>query len=468
MRNNKILIFFLFISTLSFSQTNPNPSPIIYICDASGSMWGQMQGKTKMGIATDVLSNSVSKLPDNQKVGLVAYGHRKKGDCQDVEFLIDVESGSKSQIEQSLKGIKPLGMTPLAYSASQVIDKLRQTKMKATIILVTDGIESCKGNICDVVTAAKKEGIDFRMHIIGFGLKESETEQLKCAAKAADGKYFDAADAEGLSEVLNEATAATVDDPKGNFSVYAIKNGKPIDAYVEAFQYGTKKSMSIGRTYKDTALLYLPSGKYELLVKPLEDSDVSPISIPVIQNTDGNAGHQTVSFDSGKMDVTTTNNGEGWDVLVKILENGSGKVAASGRTYGKTKSFDLNPGTYDISFQAMRVDCLSDVVTQEDIVVDGGKTAKVEYDFRTGEAMIGVKSSKGLVDASVKVMDAVSKKTVANNRTYTSSTSNPKKFILCAGEYEVSVTGLGEFKGKSSTFKMTINTGQTFEKMLEF
>ena len=160
------------------AQDTLTPSPIIFIYDASGSMWGQLEGKTKMEIASDVLSGTIDSLPENQQIGLVAYGHRQKGDCKDVEFLVNVGKNNKAKVNQSLKNIKPLGKTPLAYSAMQVFDTLRVTKMKATIILVTDGIESCGGNICEVVKAAREEGIDFKLHIIGFGLKEGETEEL--------------------------------------------------------------------------------------------------------------------------------------------------------------------------------------------------------------------------------------------------------------------------------------------------
>src|SRR5690606_16164514 len=137
-----------------------------------------------------------------------------------------------------LKKIKPLGKTPLAYSATLVIDKLRQSKMKSTIILITDGIESCDGNICDVIKAAKAEGIDFRLHIVGFGLKAGETEQLKCAAEAGDGKYFDAADAGNLTAALSEATNETVDALVDNFSVFVVKSGVPIDAMVQSCKAG--------------------------------------------------------------------------------------------------------------------------------------------------------------------------------------------------------------------------------------
>lgn len=126
-----------------------------------------------------------------------------------------MQNTSKEAISSAVKSIKPLGKTPLAHSAIVVIDQLRKFQEKATVILITDGIESCDGNICEVVSAAKKEGIDFKLHIVGFGLKVGETEQLECAARAGNGQYYDAADASGLGEVLHEATATTVDDPPG-------------------------------------------------------------------------------------------------------------------------------------------------------------------------------------------------------------------------------------------------------------
>ena len=265
----KKLLLLIIISSFSFLLIAQEKSPIIFIYDASGSMWGQLEGKTKKEIATTVLSTSVNNLSEKQQIGLVAYGHRQKGDCQDVEFLIDPNNQDKSKVIQSLKGINPLGKTPLAYAAKQVIGQLRVNQMKATIILITDGIESCNGDICTVVKAAKEEGIDFKLHIVGFGIKDNDTRQLKCAAKAGDGQYYDANNTDGLSEVLNEATKTTVDDPNPNFSIFATKNGQPIDAIAKV-QDTKKKTYNINiRTYADTGFVYLVPGNYTLEVKPV-------------------------------------------------------------------------------------------------------------------------------------------------------------------------------------------------------
>ncbi|MCB9288873.1 MAG: VWA domain-containing protein [Lewinellaceae bacterium] len=467
-KTTMLFLLLLCTSLLISAQSGPAPAPIIFIYDASGSMWGQIDGKTKMEIASEVLSNTVNELPDDKQVGLVAYGHREKGDCQDVEFLVEMENTDKAVVAQSLKGIKPLGKTPLAYSALQVIGKLRTMKRKATIILITDGIESCGGNICQVVAAAKEEGIDFRLHIVGFGLKDEETEQLRCAAKAGDGRYYDAVDAEGLSEVLQEAATTTVDEPAANFSVFAVKNGKPIDAYIKAYKAGTKDFAATARTYADTALLHLPAGAYDLEVQPLENSDVNAITVFNVQSVAEETRHQTVSFDGGKIQVTTLNNGEGWDAVVNIYSNADGKSAAAGRTYGRPKEFELNPGRYDVEVKAMKIEGPEITHRIEKVEVRANETQAVEHNFKSGIARIGAQSAGNLVDAVVKIVDPASKKNVAGGRTYTSESSNPRPFTLNPGTYEVTLTALGEHKGKSESFILEVKEGETVEKVINF
>ncbi len=468
MKSTVLLFLFFICLALYLPAQDRQPSPILFIYDASGSMWGQIEGKTKMEIATGVLSTTVDELPDGQPVGLMAYGHREKGNCEDVEFLAEMDNTDKARLHQALKGIKPLGKTPLAHSTLLAIGKLREASRKATIILITDGIESCDGDICEVATAAKTEGIDFRLHIVGFGLKDEETEQLRCAAKAGEGRYYDAADADGLSAVLREAAATTVDEPAANFSVFAVKNGKAIDAYVKAYKAGTKDFAATARTYADTALLYLPAGSYDLEVQPLENSDVNAITMPIVQSVAEEARHQTVSFDAGSIQVTTLNNGEGWDAVVTIYSKTGGKSAAGGRTYGRPKVFEVNPGRYDVEVKAMKIEGPAITHRIENVEVRANETQELEHNFKSGIARIGAQSAGSLVDAVVKVMDAEGKKNVAGGRTYTSESSNPREFTLTPGTYQINLDALGEHKGKSESFTLEVKEGETVEKVVEF
>ncbi len=468
MKQLALIFCAMFISFQSNSQskeTTASPSPIIFIYDASGSMWGQIQGKTKMEIASDVLATAVNKFPANQKVGLVAYGHRSKGDCKDVETLVPMENSSKSKITTSLNNIKPLGMTPLAYSATQVIDELRKSKEKATIILVTDGIESCNGNICEVVTAAKKNGIDFRLHIIGFGLKEGETDQLKCAAKAGDGQYYDASNASALSEVLNQATAETVDTPTGNVSVYAVKNGKAIDAVVKAYDVVSKRAPISVRTYRDTAYFYLPPSKYNFEVSPLEGSDVKMTTVEGIESYEDKMVYKTISFDGGKIGITTTNNGSNWDCMVKVLD-ANGKTAASVRTYDSPKEVEVNPGIYKVTIQALGdMKGLETYTEIENVTVDASGTKQIAHNFTSGKAFIDAKVDGKSIDSVVTIDEAASKKNVAGGRTY----DRGKEFLLNPDTYTVKVAPLGAYKDrKAQTFNIEVKKGETLNKTLNF
>jgi len=220
-----------FLARLSVQAQEPAvPSPIVFIYDSSGSMWGQIQGKSKVEIAREVMASTVESLPEGQTVGLVAYGHRSEGDCRDVETLLT--HAAPGEVSPALNAIRPLDKTPLAWSATRVNKQLERDQNKATVILLTDGIESCGGHLCDVVQVARESGVEFVMHIVGFGLKAGETGPLEYAAAAGGGSYYDAGNAEELAEGLKEATAKTV-DLEVNISPKAIRNGEPLDAYIE-------------------------------------------------------------------------------------------------------------------------------------------------------------------------------------------------------------------------------------------
>ena len=46
----------------------------IIVLDASGSMWGQINGKPKLEIARETLATVLADTPDDMALGLMAYG----------------------------------------------------------------------------------------------------------------------------------------------------------------------------------------------------------------------------------------------------------------------------------------------------------------------------------------------------------------------------------------------------------
>src|SRR5690606_22900938 len=62
---------------------------VVIVYDASGSMWGQIDGVSKIELAREVMADLVTGWSDGTNLGLVAYGHRSEGDCGDIETLIE-------------------------------------------------------------------------------------------------------------------------------------------------------------------------------------------------------------------------------------------------------------------------------------------------------------------------------------------------------------------------------------------
>lgn len=66
-------------------------SRAILVMDGSGSMWGQIEGQAKITIAQDVVRDLLGTLPGDLDLGLTVYGHRRKGDCSDIETVVAPE-----------------------------------------------------------------------------------------------------------------------------------------------------------------------------------------------------------------------------------------------------------------------------------------------------------------------------------------------------------------------------------------
>ena len=94
------------------------------VLDASGSMWGQIEGEAKVSIARRVLADVLGTMPGEVELGLMAYGHRQKGQCGDIETLVAPAPGSAGAIAQAANGLSPLGKTPLTASVRRAADEL--------------------------------------------------------------------------------------------------------------------------------------------------------------------------------------------------------------------------------------------------------------------------------------------------------------------------------------------------------
>ena len=182
----------------------------VIVLDGSGSMWAQIDGKARITIARETLSSVLADLPDDLELGFMTYGHREKGNCGDIEMLVEPAVGTGAAIAQAAEGINPKGMTPISDAVRLAAESLRFTEEKATVILITDGLETCEVDPCKLATELEGQGIDFTTHVLGFGLSDEEGQQVACLAENTGGQYLSAADGAGLVDALTKTVAQVV------------------------------------------------------------------------------------------------------------------------------------------------------------------------------------------------------------------------------------------------------------------
>ncbi len=198
-RSSLVLIHLLVFASYSHAEEDA-----ILVLDASGSMWGQIEGEAKIVIARRVIDQLLEDLPADRRLGLVAYGHNRKGDCTDIELVAEV-GADRAAISQTVNGLNPKGKTPLSASVKFAAEQLGHTETKATVILISDGEETCNLDPCEVGSALEQTGVDFTAHVIGFDVTvEQHRAQLQCLADNTGGKYLNASNAEELSSALQE------------------------------------------------------------------------------------------------------------------------------------------------------------------------------------------------------------------------------------------------------------------------
>ena len=185
------------------------------ILDASGSMAGRMDGKSKMDAAKEAIKAFAETLPKEANVALRVYGNEGSGkesdkalSCSSSELVYQLQKYDAGKLAASLNQFQPTGWTPIAHSlqeAEKDLSQLAGDKNTNLIFLVSDGIETCGG---DPVAAAKQladSNITPVLNVIGFDVDGEGQKQLKAVAEAARGRYVSIRDKKGLQDEFSKA-----------------------------------------------------------------------------------------------------------------------------------------------------------------------------------------------------------------------------------------------------------------------
>lgn len=192
------------ISVVPVVAETPATGSAMLVLDASGSMWGQIDGRTKIELAREAVDVLLAEWDADTALGLMAYGHRRKGDCADIEVLHEPAGFEVEPLLAQVAALSPKGMTPISASVRQAAEQLRFTEHKATVILVSDGEETCHADPCELGRELEAAGVDFTAHVVGFDVAQGSAaqRQLQCLAESTGGRYVQAGNADELNAAL--------------------------------------------------------------------------------------------------------------------------------------------------------------------------------------------------------------------------------------------------------------------------
>lgn len=194
-------------------QTVQAQQNVILVLDSSGSMAGRVGGVPKIDIARRAVSDILGAMDPKTKLGLYAYGHRRKGDCSDIQMIHGMAAPNRATMMEAVNALRPIGKTPLSDAVRMAAEKLKYTEAKATVILVSDGEETCDADPCALGQHLKARGIDFKVHVVGFSIRRGEEAGLQCLARNTGGIYVAANNASALKKALAETVKKVEAEP---------------------------------------------------------------------------------------------------------------------------------------------------------------------------------------------------------------------------------------------------------------
>ena len=438
-------------------------SKVMLVLDASGSMWGRVDGRPKIEIARDVIGDLVSDWDPAIELGLSAYGHRQKGDCGDIQTLQKAGPVNPVEFMRVVNSISPKGKTPLSEAVSRAAKELRYTEEKATVILISDGIETCNQNACKVGEDLAKAGIDFKTHVIGFDLKLGEEKSLICLAENTGGQFLSAKNATGLQDALQatvtkvkveaakpvvvaQAPAPVKKDPViapgQHFRAFMTAGGEQIngnmrwDVYqAEADQNGKRKN--VGGNYQAAPSFKLAAGNYRAVAK--WGNAVASVEFTVASEKQGvihdvimDAGIIRLSAVLADGQKAVTSNMR-WDVY-QSAQGIDGKRPHVNGNYEAAPRFFLNSGNYFVVAKN------GNATVSGEISITAGKVTEKMFNLNAGLAVFTANFDEAgqAVNSGLRWDVYSVEKNIDGKRKFFNGNYDTKpKFMLPQGKYYV-------------------------------
>lgn len=150
---------------------------VLILMDGSSSMLAQWNNKMPRFKAAaklvEELMDSVYRVNKQVEFGLRLYGHQypaQENNCTDTRREVMFSKDNFTQMGLRMASLKPAGVSPMAYALKEAatVDMIDERNNAYSIILITDGGESCGGNVCEIIKELIYRKIFFKSFLINL------------------------------------------------------------------------------------------------------------------------------------------------------------------------------------------------------------------------------------------------------------------------------------------------------------
>ena len=422
--------FLLLCLALSVAALRPcraeSPGQLLVIFDASGSMQESLGAETKLAAAKRVLNKLLPTLPQDSAVGLMVFGHRSS-ECTDIQLVEPIQPltpATVARMQETVNRLAARGWTPIAGSLRQSLSAFGGKPGR--IVLVTDGEESCQGDVCAAALELKNSGIDLVVDIVGFGLNAAQQASLKCITETTGGRYYDARDGEALGKAMGEAAQSALSRTRLQVTVTEGEQGLARQPLITVRNLDDPAQGPVSQM-ENPSVFALAAGKYGVVAKVGTGAETRPVEVVVEENK---TTELAINTGTGTLEIRLAAGGTPLSgPMIQLMQDGR-LVAAESQSPAR---FQAQAGTY-----AVRVD-FSGIQSYEvtNVLVKAGETVAQAIDVPCARLTVEVSGGERYPYVAV----------LQNGRMLTALSDNPARFRLLAGAYAVGVQVQGEMKG---------------------
>jgi len=175
------------------------------VFDGSSSMSEigfEITGATRIEEARTAMARVMPQVERFRRIGLLTYGPGGDTGCTGLTLNFEPRAMAGGDVFIALDALRPSGLTPLSDAVEAAAEVLDYRSRPATVVLVTDGNETCGGRPCALGQAMEAAGQDLTIHVVGFRIAvdffawnnpeqdpHSASTVARCLADATGGEF---------------------------------------------------------------------------------------------------------------------------------------------------------------------------------------------------------------------------------------------------------------------------------------